>query len=162
MVEALLGVAHVDGGFHQGQKSASLLIRPLKETILANFAKESTGYEFFWKEQSSLITQPKQALYEFLSHLQVKTLVSADFYKENERRDIPIWFGDGTTGYIGEVTWYDMIICCVADKHPSVATNRSCALFTSVVGRCADLMDKLKEMSDKLEGIGCKSSEYIE
>lgn len=167
VVEALLGVAHVDGGFHQGQKSASLVVKPLMETILANVPKDTSENKFFLKKQSNMITQPKQVLYEFLPHqVQVKTYKFTDFFmKENENQNIPVWSGDSwnkTALFIGEVKWCGMTICCVADNYSSVARNRSCALFTSIVGRCDELIDRLKEMSDKLERVEGNSSEKME
>ena len=166
MVEALLGVAHADGGFRQGQKSASFVVKPLIDTILANVPKDASENKFYLKKQSDMITQPKQVLYEFLPNVEVKIHTFTDFYnKKNGSVNIPVWCGDSwnetgneTWSFVGEVTWSGMTLCCVAGNHSSVARNRSCAFFTSILGRCDDLMDKLRKMSDKLERVESKSS----
>jgi len=155
VVEALLGVAHIDGGFKQGQKSAIFVIRPMTTAILSHENTIDMG-TVTDEHRRALITHPKQNLLELCETLKVKASSSHEFMVQAPSRQI--WQGrswgtcsEKTSSSIGEVMWCGISLCALSDKASNtVAKNRACALVSSVLQQYPDLRNNLIEMSEKV------------
>jgi len=154
VVEALIGVAHIDGGYEQGQISANFVLQPMTAAILLHDRqKDSKVTE---KKCHNAFTHPKQMMLEVCEALKVKAFPSHDCTLNSPSKKI--WFGkswgnfsEKKGGIIGEVLWCENSLCAVADNvSNTVAKNRACALVNSVLLKCPNLRVKLNEMSEKV------------
>ena len=151
VVEAMIGAAHCDGGFEDGQKSALFVIKPMTSAFVDN--QVSNPFERIGDN----IVQPKQAMTELCASLKVRSLDQHKFSLNFSK--CPIWknelwghnSADGS-GYIGQVTWFGKNLVAVVDNNSAVvAKNRACAMITLVLKKNPELRAKFLELTNKLK-----------
>ena len=150
VVEALIGVAHIDGGHIKGQSSANNVINPMAKEIMKDLAITD-------KQRRNSITHPKQMMLENCEFLKVKALSSNNFVVNYPSKKI--WYKDSWEKCsekeclaVGEVLWFGNSLCAVADKASmSVAKNRACALVNSTLRKYPKLRSNLIKMSEEVK-----------
>lgn len=163
VVEALIGAAHVDCGYKQGQKSANFVVQPMLKAIMSNEKMENATSTSSEENDDflllyHLITHPKQEMLVQCQYLKAKAVPSHEYVREKPGRNV--WYGDKRKwghcsetecNIVGEVTWNGLVLCSVADeKSRTVSRNRACALLSAVLRKYPELRSKLNQMSEKI------------
>ncbi len=153
VVEALIGVAHFDGGMAQGQKAARNAINDMLKAVDVHFT-ENQEFETSMTE----LMHPVQLLSETCSSLKSRSCSINEFCHSFKT---PVWFGkswenctDESTphGNVGHINFHDLNLCTVADKYSlSVAKMKASSLLHFVLSNASDLKAKLEEMGNALD-----------
>lgn len=142
VVEALIGAAHVDLGFHQGQQAALHVIRPITESL------PSSAFDSI-----NSCLHPKQLLFEMTGGI-----VRVRAYKEDAFHRLgipcPLWNGNGNvkctdsenTRYVGLVSCKEIIIVAVAESSSRAASNVACALAVDIFKSNPSILSRLKDI----------------
>jgi hypothetical protein len=147
VVEALLGVAHIDGGLEQGQRAARHAVGAMLDSVKDHFDQGGTLMS---------ITHPVQAIMEASQAIKIRSYNMNDY---KSKFNSPVWFGqswnycsdDICYGNIGQLSYYGLSLCEVADKNSrSVSKMRSSSLLFSVLNESEDLKSKLGRMTKAL------------
>ena len=153
-VEALIGVAHIDGGLNQGQKAATNVIITMLKAVEDHFTQTDDNEKLLMQ-----LTHPIQALSKVCSSLKTRSCSTNDYY---HRFKSPLWFGrswehcsDETSphGNVGHIHFHDLSLCAIADKYSrSVAKLKASSLLHFVLNESDDdLKKKLEEMTQALD-----------
>eukprot|EP00804_Cyclotella_cryptica_P016705 CCRYP_002011-RB/>CCRYP_002011-RB protein AED:0.04 eAED:0.04 QI:412/1/1/1/0.83/0.85/7/239/1584 len=139
VVEALLGAAHVDLGFAQGQKAALHVIRPILQSICSLTVSSDPS----WNVRG--ILHPKQHLYQMTGGI-----VRVRAYKGDKFRGLGIpWFcsegNKDNEGYIGVVSCKGLTIAAVWESSSRAAINVSCSLAVDLLAANPHILDKLRD-----------------
>ena len=136
----MIGAAHVDSGFHVGQKAALHVIAPITETLshlLTTDFSNLTG-----------LLHPKQHLYEMTGGI-----ISVKVYKE----DAFLQFGDksslwnfgnhcGDSGYVGTVTCKNLILGTVLETSRLAAMNVACEFAVQILKENPSIISQLQNI----------------
>ncbi len=139
-MEALIGAVHIDLGFHEGQRAALHVIKPMTSSISCN-AFESIDACFL---------HPKQHLFEMAgTFVSVRAYLEEDFLrlKDSSR----FWKGKSGTDsshtnskYIGVVRCSDVIVAVARASSHRAAINVACALAVEIFKANPQIIDRLR------------------
>ena len=143
----MIGAAHVDGGFNEGQAAALFVLKPIIDTISPTLNDCQSDPN---ERARKMLMHPKQELHEMAGGiLQIKAWKEEDF--AGLKLNCPVWCGDSWgraneqgNGTVGVVHSLGINLTAALEPNSQVARNRACALVVSAFHQVPALMDKLK------------------
>lgn len=152
VVEALIGVAHINGGIQKGLEGARHAIKSMLDSVSDHFAQEGT------MDQKMIdITHPVQAISETCPSVKIRSYNMNDYKTKFNSK---VWFGESWDhcsddnicfGNVGQITYNGLSLCEVADKNSrSVAKMRSSSLLFSALNKSEDSKQKIEKMAKAL------------
>jgi ERCC4-related helicase/dsRNA-specific ribonuclease len=150
VVEALLGAAHMDGGFAAGQLAVKTLIGPVLDAV------ESL------EGDASKLSHPISKLNRMAGHLVQIDLQREDAFLRKHGRDSLLWEGNGwRRGSIdgsestATVSAMGQTIISAVDPSWKVARNRACSLAVAVLEKHPELVRRWKEITGAIDRDCC-------
>ena len=142
VVEALIGAAHIDGGYEAGQIAVTTMMGPILEAIRS------------LEGDASKLSHPISKLNHIGGHLLQVDVQREDAFLRNHGRDAHVWQGirwreasiDGTES-TGTVNSLGHNIISVADSSWKSARNRACALAVAVLEKHPKMVQRWKEVT---------------
>jgi len=144
VVEALIGVAHSEGGYSLGQRCALYALTPITSAILRNRNMDETSHY--------ALMQPQQLVMQQCPAAKIRAV------EEDEYNGHDLWLGPSIgwgsrrdhnlDGAVGIITFYGVKLLAATDRGSRVvAKNRACSILSNILLRNPDLVAKLGKIS---------------
>ena len=152
VVEALIGVAHIEGGLDKGQHAARHVIDQMLKSVKVHLNGICEH-----DEKMDQIKHPAQALMGICPTVRIQGCNIID-YKNNHSS--PVWFGNSwddcsrefiSYGEVGRTSFFGLNLCSVSHKNSrNIAKMKAAALLFNVLRESSEIRSKLELMTKAL------------